>query len=156
MTPCSRSAYARDFTAALAEREGEIRKMPAEQQRRYAAVANPQDIDAIHHKEGIVKGQGRTCPHATTARAAARKAEGFAHGTSASTQGEPSMSPKKPIQPVNDPRTMDGKFDYEAFYKAELDKKHKDKSYRYVPVLLTSCSASLLTSRGVVQLLQQY
>src|SRR2546421_9094070 len=26
---------------------------------------------------------------------------------------------------------MAGKFDYGGFYKAQLDKKHKDKSYRY-------------------------
>lgn len=27
--------------------------------------------------------------------------------------------------------TATGHFDYEAFYMSELDKKHKDKSYRY-------------------------
>lgn len=59
------------------------------------------------------------------------------------------MSPKKPIQPVNDPRTMDGKFDYEAFYKAELDKKHKDKSYRYVP-MFTIVACQFLTSHCVL------
>lgn len=31
------------------------------------------------------------------------------------------------VRPVN----ADAKFNYEAFYNAELDKKHKDKSYRY-------------------------
>ncbi|RDW60022.1 5-aminolevulinate synthase [Coleophoma crateriformis] len=39
----------------------------------------------------------------------------------------------KAFQPGKPARAArrDGKFDYEGFYSAELDKKHKDKSYRY-------------------------
>ncbi|KAI1804370.1 5-aminolevulinate synthase mitochondrial precursor [Daldinia bambusicola] len=33
--------------------------------------------------------------------------------------------------PPANPSSSDGKFDYNGFYDAELDKKHKDKSYRY-------------------------
>ncbi|KAI1451552.1 tetrapyrrole biosynthesis, 5-aminolevulinic acid synthase [Annulohypoxylon moriforme] len=32
---------------------------------------------------------------------------------------------------VGEPRSANGKFDYDGFYQGELDKKHKDKSYRY-------------------------
>ncbi|KAK7969185.1 5-aminolevulinate synthase precursor [Apiospora saccharicola] len=45
----------------------------------------------------------------------------------------PPAAPKKqgnsnlPGQPAND----DAKFNYDGFYQAELDKKHKDRSYRY-------------------------
>ena len=45
-----------------------------------------------------------------------------AAATSATQQGLPIGVPPVPQPP---------KFDYEAFYKTELDKKHKDKSYRY-------------------------
>ena len=44
---------------------------------------------------------------------------------SASSQHEAAMSGPKPAAPVT------SKYNYERFYEAELDKKHKDKSYRY-------------------------
>lgn len=37
----------------------------------------------------------------------------------------------KPVHGVPPPPPQVEKFDYEAFYQNELDKKHKDKSYRY-------------------------
>ncbi|KAG0652347.1 Delta-aminolevulinate synthase [Hyphodiscus hymeniophilus] len=37
----------------------------------------------------------------------------------------------KPIQPAHESRHDGAKFNYEEFYNNELDKKHKDKSYRY-------------------------
>lgn len=44
-------------------------------------------------------------------------------------------APSRVTRPTNvastAPSTSCGKFDYEGFYQAELDKKHKDKSYRY-------------------------
>ncbi|EFX00656.1 5-aminolevulinate mitochondrial precursor [Grosmannia clavigera kw1407] len=45
----------------------------------------------------------------------------------------PIFSDKAPpaAAPSTAPITTKGGFDYEAFYEAELDKKHKDKSYRY-------------------------
>ncbi|RDA91396.1 hypothetical protein CP533_6877, partial [Ophiocordyceps camponoti-saundersi (nom. inval.)] len=35
------------------------------------------------------------------------------------------------LGPVAEPRTSHDKFDYDDFYAAELDKKHRDQSYRY-------------------------
>ena len=47
----------------------------------------------------------------------------------------PSMASRQsaasPTHQPGNPLKNDAKFDYEAFYNAELDKKHKDKSYRY-------------------------
>lgn len=45
----------------------------------------------------------------------------------------PAQAPPAPRQaaPAVYPVNSDAKFDYNAFYNAELDKKHKDKSYRY-------------------------
>lgn len=42
----------------------------------------------------------------------------------------PAFPHAKPAQPAHADRSA-AKFDYEGFYKNELDKKHKDKSYRY-------------------------
>ncbi len=41
----------------------------------------------------------------------------------------PSVHLPKSVLPV--PKPVAARFDYEQFYEAELDKKHKDKSYRY-------------------------
>ncbi|RAL58506.1 hypothetical protein DID88_004010 [Monilinia fructigena] len=38
---------------------------------------------------------------------------------------------RQPAQATHHEQPKGAKFDYEAFYSAELDKKHKDKSYRY-------------------------
>lgn len=40
------------------------------------------------------------------------------------------MAPRQ-AAPAISPVNLEGKFDYETYYNAELDKKHKDKSYRY-------------------------
>ncbi|KAJ1335128.1 5-aminolevulinate synthase [Microdochium nivale] len=45
----------------------------------------------------------------------------------APTAARPSASPAQQIQDAS----SSSKFDYESFYQDELDKKHKDKSYRY-------------------------
>jgi 5-aminolevulinate synthase len=37
----------------------------------------------------------------------------------------------RPVNVVTPTSRFIKKFDYEGFYGAELDKKHKDKSYRY-------------------------
>lgn len=50
--------------------------------------------------------------------------------TRSPAQPPPSTHPSRdaaPTPPVN----ASGRFDFEAFYNTELDKKHKDKSYRY-------------------------
>lgn len=43
----------------------------------------------------------------------------------------PPKAPNQAAVPAVHPVDADGKFNYEAYYNAELDKKHKDKSYRY-------------------------
>ncbi|KFH48857.1 5-aminolevulinate synthase-like protein [Hapsidospora chrysogenum ATCC 11550] len=40
-------------------------------------------------------------------------------------------NPATPLSPATDNCRSAGKFNYEAFYTNELEKKHKDKSYRY-------------------------
>ncbi|KAL2260340.1 hypothetical protein VTK26DRAFT_5669 [Humicola hyalothermophila] len=46
------------------------------------------------------------------------------------TKHHASVAPTVAARP-RAPETRTGKFDYEAFYEQELEKKHKDKSYRY-------------------------
>jgi len=62
------------------------------------------------------------CPHGAAALRAAKMAEGMAP-----------RAPARVTRPVNvvPAAHRSGKFDYEGFYGAELEKKHKDKSYRY-------------------------
>ncbi|KAK7703943.1 mitochondrial 5-aminolevulinate synthase [Diaporthe eres] len=43
----------------------------------------------------------------------------------------PHAAPRHPAAPAVYPINADAKFNYEAYYNAELEKKHKDKSYRY-------------------------
>ncbi|PFH52643.1 hypothetical protein AMATHDRAFT_74111 [Amanita thiersii Skay4041] len=107
----------------------------------YASFAAAADVDKIHKEKGIFPPPGATvdmCPHASAARAAARKAEDLAiaarkaraneelagcpfHHTAAAVNAA-KVAPK--------PKTNIG-FDYEHFYQEELEKKHQDKSYRY-------------------------
>lgn len=109
---------------ALQQRSQEISRLPWEQRRGYAAVANKSDIEAIHRKEGVdfKSRSGGVCPHAAAARNAARQAAALA-------EAHPPKGLKSQIQ-----TTRSGRFDYSAFYANELDKKHKDKSYRYAPL----------------------
>lgn len=56
----------------------------------------------------------------------------FNHGTAA--HQPPTMPVKRPANtpnPTGKPENQTAKFDYNGFYEGELDKKHKDKSYRY-------------------------
>ncbi|KAK7470910.1 mitochondrial 5-aminolevulinate synthase [Stygiomarasmius scandens] len=121
----------------------------------YASVAGSSEVDQIHKEKGINVPANATvemCPHASAARAAARMADDLAAaaaqkkvdsgasaakaaaagcpfhksvaaGATASTAPKPSAPPHKASVP--------GGFDYDRFYVNELDKKHKDKSYRY-------------------------
>ncbi|TFK27041.1 5-aminolevulinate synthase [Coprinopsis marcescibilis] len=122
----------------------------------YASVASNGDFEKIHHSKGVVPPPGATvemCPHASAARAAARMAEELAaaaakkskaakhaaaHPSSATAsqataagcpfhQKAAATTEAKPTAPVK----THGNFNYEKFYVEELDKKHKDKSYRY-------------------------
>ncbi|KAF8845749.1 tetrapyrrole biosynthesis, 5-aminolevulinic acid synthase [Paxillus ammoniavirescens] len=127
----------------------------------YASVAAQADVQKIHHSKGIFPGDNVSdadiakCPHASAARAAARMAEDLAAATSAKTVnatetasvaekaaagGCPfhkatAVAPGAVVdngvhQPASGESTT-GSFDYDQFYAAELEKKHKDQSYRY-------------------------
>ncbi|KAI6047090.1 pyridoxal phosphate-dependent transferase [Pisolithus marmoratus] len=119
----------------------------------YASVAGQEDVQKIHHSKGIYPGNPVTdadiakCPHASAARAAARMAEELAAASAekgdtkaerAAAGGCPfhkaSVAPQ-PVEmhgthPVAGQRTPET-FDYAQFYASELEKKHKDQSYRY-------------------------
>ncbi|WVR05372.1 5-aminolevulinic acid synthase [Kwoniella sp. DSM 27419] len=77
--------------------------------RAYASVAGSKEVEAMHKQKNVpfnpASAEAAKCPHAKAAQDAAVKAN-------------------------KDARSA-GTFDYQNFYEAELDKKHKDKSYRY-------------------------
>ena len=119
------------LSPVLAQREAEINQMPTLQKRGYAAVADRSSIDEIHRKEGIISGRGGVCPHASAAKAASQKAQSFA---AAAEEGVPqtlaNMQEATPYVPSA--HVKKGRFDYASFYNEELQKKHRDKSYRYI------------------------
>ncbi|KAF8897329.1 pyridoxal phosphate-dependent transferase [Infundibulicybe gibba] len=113
----------------------------------YASVSTS-DYAKIHQQKGVFPPAGATiemCPHASAARAAARMAEDLAAAAKkkAAKQASPAASgcPFHDKAATETPATLvnsqphvakaSGAFDYEGFYVNELDKKHKDKSYRY-------------------------
>jgi 5-aminolevulinate synthase len=122
----------------------------------YASIAARVDVDQIHKERGVVPPPGATiemCPHASAARAAARMAEDLASaakikaklGAAKQTKDDAGAAaaagcpfhhkPAATAEPaaakgIKAKVTPTG-FDYESFYVNELDKKHKDKSYRY-------------------------
>ncbi|KAK7060341.1 mitochondrial 5-aminolevulinate synthase [Paramarasmius palmivorus] len=120
----------------------------------YASVAGNQDVDKIHREQGIHVPVGASiemCPHASAARAAARTAEDLAAAAqkkrtkkaadsqakasgcpfhkAGTSQGAAKTLAFNPSTPGSS--SIHGGFNYEQFYSDELDKKHKDKSYRY-------------------------
>ncbi|KIJ70354.1 hypothetical protein HYDPIDRAFT_172196 [Hydnomerulius pinastri MD-312] len=117
----------------------------------YASVAGQADVQKIHHSKGIFPGANVSdadiakCPHASAARAAARMADDLAAAaeTPAKTKAAPAAScpfhkAAAAPEPVGDAAqketttdTTAGAFNYDQFYAAELEKKHKDQSYRY-------------------------
>lgn len=115
----------------------------------YASVAGRAEVEAIHKKEGVHVNVGgsagiEACPHAALANEAARRAaslsqaSNLANGKSnpASTHGATGTSPysvPSSLHAANssEASTSKGVFNYTQFYNQELDKKHKDKSYRY-------------------------
>lgn len=116
--------------------------------RGYAAVADRRTIDEIHRKEGVVPGQKGTCPHASAGIAAARKAAQMAkehhQATASSNSTQATSFETAPPSTSQDARSVaataastsmhmnsaNPHFDYSGFYAEELDKKHRDKSYR--------------------------
>ena len=105
----------------------------------YASFAASADVDKIHKQHGVFPPPGATaemCPHASAARAAARKAEELAAAARKAKEpadaGCPFHHKKETI--VAHKTAVKPKypgFDYDSFYKAELEKKHQDQSYRY-------------------------
>jgi 5-aminolevulinate synthase len=122
----------------------------------YASVAANGDIEQIHKEKGVsipVDANIEMCPHASAARAAARMADDLAAAAKKTDKSKPAdvakaaaaagcpfhkaavqnsakevtTAPPHPIPAVH----TEGGFNYEAFYNNELEKKHKDKSYRY-------------------------
>ncbi|KAJ4472229.1 pyridoxal phosphate-dependent transferase [Lentinula aciculospora] len=121
----------------------------------YASMAANSDIDQIHREKGVnvpADANVEMCPHASAARAAARMADELAHAAkgkeisskAAAAAGCPfhkaalentvkAATPAPHPVPAATASTSahTGVYDYEAFYNNELEKKHKDKSYRY-------------------------
>lgn len=111
--------------------------------RTYAEVADRRTIDEIHRKEGVKPGQTGTCPHAAAGIAAAKKAQEMARQASnagqttsfeSATTMENATTPEKAAAAMH-MNSANPHFDYNSFYAEELDKKHRDKSYRcaYIP-----------------------
>lgn len=125
----------------------------------YASMAGNSDIEQIHKEKGVnipVDASVEMCPHASAARAAARMADDLAHAakgkeisskaaaaagcpfhkaaleqTVKATGVAPHPVPVSTASTSVSSSTRTGAYDYEAFYNTELEKKHKDKSYRY-------------------------
>lgn len=107
----------------------------------YASVAANADVEKIHKEKGVnlptAGASIEKCPHASAARAAARVADELAAATAAqkSTEKKDAAAAGCPFHQKTTTESTKVKkhtgFDYEAFYKGELDKKHQDKSYRY-------------------------
>ena len=98
----------------------------------YASVAGAADVQNIHAHEGIfpipTEENIAKCPHAAAARRAAQMAEELARAKKTSAKFSHSAAG---VNKAARPQAISSHFDYEAFYNAELDKKHQDKSYRY-------------------------
>ncbi|KAG5654492.1 mitochondrial 5-aminolevulinate synthase [Sphagnurus paluster] len=116
----------------------------------YASVAGKADVEKIHKEQGVFPPAGATiemCPHASAARAAARMAEDLAAAaklkakvesakkakadSAAAAAGCPFHQAATEAKATEPKVATPGGFDYESFYVNELDKKHKDASYRY-------------------------
>ncbi|KAF9452220.1 mitochondrial 5-aminolevulinate synthase [Macrolepiota fuliginosa MF-IS2] len=106
----------------------------------YASVAANTDVEKLHKSKGVnLPAAGASiekCPHASAARAAARMADDLAVASTAKKAAEGKAAAAAGC-PFHQKAAAESKvkkhvgFDYEAFYKGELDKKHQDKSYRY-------------------------
>ncbi|KAI0637881.1 5-aminolevulinic acid synthase [Trametes polyzona] len=113
----------------------------------YASLAGSAEFAKIPEHKGINKpspADAQKCPHASKAIAAARMAEELAQAKKAKS-AKPVASASKPAAAASaagcpfhastseaKPKAaVPGGFDYEKFYADELEKKHKDASYRY-------------------------
>ncbi|KAG9258017.1 5-aminolevulinic acid synthase [Emericellopsis atlantica] len=94
-------------------------KAMAVQSSKYGAAASLRAF-SNHAKTSSASAHGKAKMH-TSRGQEARAVEGHVSGI---------YPPNKTNKPLADARAA-AKFNYESFYTAELDKKHKDKSYRY-------------------------
>ena len=130
----------------------------------YASFAGA-DVDKIHKDHGVVPPPGASaemCPHASAARAAARMAKDLA-AAAKDTAPKPAVSAptgcpfhhkeKAPVAPKPAPKSTKpvSGFNYQMFYKAELDKKHQDNSYRYFNNINRLAAKFPLAHRGNVK-----
>ncbi|KAH9482595.1 mitochondrial 5-aminolevulinate synthase [Psilocybe cubensis] len=125
----------------------------------YASVAANVDVEKIHKEKGVFPPPGATvemCPHASAARAAAVMADDLAsaaaakkgskaksdaevaaaagcpfHAKAAEDARKAAAAAAAPVPAPSHKAKHHTGFDYESFYVNELDKKHKDNSYRY-------------------------
>lgn len=101
----------------------------------YASVAGRAEVDAIHKQEGVYPvPSGSVCPHAQAGREAAARATQLARAKSnpaSSPAGCPHAAKSATAAAAENTHATRPGFDYQAFYTAELEKKHQDKSYRY-------------------------
>jgi 5-aminolevulinate synthase len=98
-----------------------IRGPKVDQTRAYASQAPREEIDEIHRQHGVQPGARGICPTALDGYNAAQAANKVSATQTA-----------KPADPLLYAAPAQKAFDYDGFYQAELDKKHKDKSYRSV------------------------
>lgn len=106
------------------------------QKRSYAQQAPREDIDEIHRQHGVKPGTRGICPTALEGYNAAQAANKVA-----ATEG------KKPADPLLYAPPAQAPFDYEGFYQEELDKKHRDKSYRCVRLVPAVSGWQLIGTR---------
>ncbi|CAE6434437.1 hypothetical protein ACGC1H_001392 [Rhizoctonia solani] len=101
----------------------------------YASLAGRAEVDAIHKHEGVYPvPSGGACPHAQAGREAALRATQLARAKSnpaSSPAGCPHAAKSAAAAVAENTHPTRAGFDYQAFYAAELEKKHQDKSYRY-------------------------
>ena len=95
-------------------------------------MAGKTQVDEIHKKEGVYPVEpGFVCPHASAAAAAKKTAETVAAAQAAASCPAHAKGATNPHTPKAHSEHTATSFDYEAFFVGELDKKHKDQSYRY-------------------------
>ncbi|KAI0824616.1 5-aminolevulinic acid synthase [Trametes gibbosa] len=126
----------------------------------YASLAGSADFAKIPEHQGISKpspADAQKCPHASKALAAARMAEDLAHAKKAKAAAKPAAASAgcpfhaASTSEVKPKAAVTGGFDYEKFYADELEKKHKDASYRYFNNINRLASKFPIAHTGNVQ-----
>ncbi|KAH0613041.1 uncharacterized protein H6S33_009421 [Morchella sextelata] len=89
--------------------------------------AEAASIETLHLQAGVLDTSKGICPHGAAALKAAQVAESMAAAPRARPTRPVNVAPVK----MNPATTTGTAFDYEGFYNNEIEKKLKDKSYRY-------------------------